>query len=563
MAEEKRSVSQVTEISSLALKKDAWYGRLYNKVTTKEGWLGNYNYSYMFTPDIYPFNRKFSEHLLPFFEIDEEIPIILMVLLGFQHAFTLIVSLVSVPLLMGQALNFDTIQTQHLITCSLITSGVATFAQITRFKIFKTPYHIGTGLLSVVGPTFDIIGIAFAYTSKRYEDGSCNIAEDGTYLPCKDAFGAILGTMLCTVWIQVLMSFIPPKILRKVFPNLVTGTLLTLLTVYLAGNGMKSWGGGSNCYQSEYKCEMGSYALPWGDRRFIGLGFATFISILVAENFGAPIMKSAAVIIGLLVGSIISAACGYWDATNIKEAPVIDFLWTKNYTFSVDGALVLPFLIMFCVEAVSCIPDIVATSEASRVAFDGVAVQTRIQGGIMCDSLGSVLAACGGGLPMVSQAANNGVILVTGCASRRAGWTAALILILMGIFSKVSATFATMPSPVLGGMQVFLFGTIAVSGVKILLSAEWNRRNRFILGCALGWGFAGAVVPDWFSLVINYKGQNTSLAGFIEGIELVVETPFIFGAIIACVLNLIIPEEKGRKHVDTEANPVVTVPEIV
>lgn len=127
-------------------------------------------------------------------------------------------------------------------------------------------------------------------------------------------------------------------------------------------------------------------------------------------------MRSASVVFGLAVGCAISGATGYWSRSNIDQAPVATFLWVKTFKLSVDGALVLPLLIMFICQAVSCMPDILATAELSEVDIDGVEFNSRIQGGILCDGLGSLFSALGTGLPMVSQAGNNGVISLTGCA---------------------------------------------------------------------------------------------------------------------------------------------------
>jgi xanthine/uracil permease len=157
-------------------------------------------------------------------------------------------SIVSPPLaIAGGAFNFDAKITQYLVSAAFITTGIATAMQVTRVHIAKTPFYIGTGLLSVVGPTFDILPIAFNYTAMRYKNGTCPTADDGTQLPCPDAWGAILGSMLCTVWVQILMSMVPPKKLNKIFPKIVTGSLLLLVGVYLISNGMQNWGGSSNC----------------------------------------------------------------------------------------------------------------------------------------------------------------------------------------------------------------------------------------------------------------------------------------------------------------------------
>ena len=153
-----------------------------------------------------------------------------------------------------------------------------------------------------------------------------------------------------------------------------------------------------------------------GHPKLIGLGFSVFATIVLVESIGAPLMRSASVIIGLAVGCIISAATGYWTNSQIEQAPVATFPWVHTFKLSVDGVLVLPLLIMFACQAVSCMPDILATAELSGVEIEGTAFNSRIQGGILCDGLGSFISALATGPPMVSQAGNNGVIVLTSCA---------------------------------------------------------------------------------------------------------------------------------------------------
>ncbi|KAH7393630.1 putative purine permease [Cadophora sp. MPI-SDFR-AT-0126] len=531
-------------------QKKSW-AHLKHYFTSREGWIGDYDYMYLITPNIWPLNRKYKDYTAPFYGLNDEIPILLTLLLGLQHALTMIGSIVSPPLaIAGGAFNFDPTITQYLVSAAFITTGIATAMQVTRVHIAKTPFFIGTGLLSVVGPTFDILPIAFNYTSMRYANGTCPTASDGTQLPCPDAWGAILGSMLCTVWIQILMSMVPPKKLNKIFPKIVTGSLLLLVGVYLINSGMQNWGGSSNCNGGD-----GFYALcpnvaapkplPWGDPKLIGLGFSVFVTVILIEQFGSPLMKSASIILGLAVGCAISGATGYWSRTNIDAAPVITFLWVHTFKLSVDGALILPLLIMFICEAVSCMPDILATAEISNVDIEGTQFNSRIQGGILCDGLGSLLSAFGTGLPMVSQAGNNGVISLTGCASRRAGWCASGFLILMGMFGKFGAVFGSMPPSVLGGMQVFLYSTIAVAGIRVLGLIAWTRRNRFILTASLGIGFIDIVQPTWFNQILDYSGNNVRLQGFEQGLNLIVETPFIVAAVIGVSLNLVLPDDKS------------------
>lgn len=508
------------------------------------------DYAYLVTPNIWPLNKKYKDYEAPFYGVNDEVPILLTIILGLQQALCMLGSVVSPILAVASgAFYLDNATTEYLVSASFITTGIATAMQVTRLHIAKTPFFIGTGMLSAVGPTFDIIAIAISYTTTLYANGTCPTDTDGSQLPCPDGYGALLGSILCTVWIQIGMSLVPPKTLNRVFPKLVTGTLLLLVGVYLIGNGMQNWGGSSNCHDG-----TGYYALcpnidapkplPWGDPKLIGLGFSVFATIVLVEYFGSPLMKSSSLIFGLAAGCAISGATGYWSRAEIDEAPVITFLWTKTFKLSVDGSLILPLLIMFICQGVSTMPDILATAEVSGLEVEGTKFNSRMQGGIMCDGLGSLFAALATAGPMVGLAGNNGVIVLTGCASRRAGWCASAFLILMGIFGKFGAVFASMPPSVLGGMQVFLYSTVAVAGARVLSLIPWTRRDRFILATSLGIGFIDIVQPSWFDQVLDYSGSNTSLSGFLQGVNLVVETPFIIAAVIAVILNLLMPEDK-------------------
>lgn len=111
-----------------------------------------------------------------------------------------------------------------------------------------------------------------------------------------------------------------------------------------------------------------------------------------------------------------------------------------------------------------------------------------------------------------------------------------------------------MPSPILGGMQVFLYSTICVAGFRVLSLINYSRRNRFILTASFGIGFIDIVKPNWFSKVLDYNGGNLSLQGFEEGVNLIVETPFIIAGFVGVFLNLVLPRDrvqlrKGNRRV--------------
>lgn len=130
----------------------------------------------------------------------------------------------------------------------------------------------------------------------------------------------------------------------------------------------------------------------------------------------------------------------------------------------------------------------------------------------------------------------------------------------MGFLGKFGAVFASMPPSVLGGMQVFLYSTIAVAGIRVLGLIDWTRRERFILTAALGIGFIDIVQPTWFAQILTYSGSNTALRGFEQGLNLIVETPFVIAAFVGVFLNAVLPRQKSAMDVrygDEAKHPVI------
>ena len=139
-------------------------------------------------------------------------------------------------------------------------------------------------------------------------------------------------------------------------------------------------------------------------------------------------------------------------------------------------------------------------------------------------------------------AQNNGVIALTRCANRKAGYAACFFLLVMGIFSKFAAALVAIPPAVLGGMTTFLFSAVAVSGIRIISTVPFTRRNRFILTAAMSLGFGATLVPTWFSFFFTYTGGGAK-GGFLDAIVLVMETGFAVTGFVAMFLNLILEEE--------------------
>jgi len=140
-------------------------------------------------------------------------------------------------------------------------------------------------------------------------------------------------------------------------------------------------------------------------------------------------------------------------------------------------------------------------------------------------------------------AQNNGVIALTRCANRHAGYFACFFLIVMGIFAKFAAALVAIPSPVLGGVTTFLFTAVAVSGIRIISTIKFTSRNRFILTAALAPGIGAILVPKWFSYFFTYTGGGAK-GGLLDAVTIVMETGFALTGFLGVILNLIMPEEE-------------------
>ncbi|KAK2743860.1 hypothetical protein FQN55_007080 [Onygenales sp. PD_40] len=533
--------------------------------TTRKGLIGDYDYAFLFRPNL-PFMKK-TRRASPFFGLDDRMPVVLAVILGLQHALAMLAGVITPPILMGGSggVEFNNDMSQYLVSTSLIVSGLLSAIQITRVPIYKTPYYIGTGLVSVVGTSFATIPVAMGAFAQMYESGYCPVDADGNHLPCPQGYGSLLATSCLCALLEIGLSFTSRRYLKRFFPPLVTGPTVLLIGVSLIKSGLQGWAGGSGPCIS--RPESGPFmlcpsneaphALPWGSAEFIGLGFLVFITIILCERFGSPMMKSCAVVLGLLIGCIVAAACGYFDRTGIDAAPTVSFIWVHTFPLKIYPPVILPLLALYCVLMMESIGDITATCDVSRLEVEGRMFDSRIQGGVLADGLNGLIAGLCTITPMSVFAQNNGVISLTRCANRTAGYVCCMFLVIMGIFSKFAAALVAIPAPVLGGMTTFLFSSVAVSGMRIISTINFTRRNRFILTAALALGMGATLVPEWFSFVFTYAGDNKAKQGLLNAVELVMQTGFAVGGFIALFLNLILAEEEGEE-VDGEAMEVVS-----
>lgn len=549
-----------------------------------------YDYSTLCMPSL-PWGKK--RHPVKFYPLDEPLPLLLSLVMGLQHAFAMVGGLITPPYVVAKfsidEFPFPNVELQqYAIVAALITSGICTCINVLQFeipfskKLFGRRLFIGNGLLSVMGTSFTFLPIFEIAIRQMKSDGI-----KGT-----DAYGKMLGTSMLCACLEIVFSIIPGKTIQKIFPPVVSAITVTLIGVALTGTGMKYWGGGAVCAEMIWKEHSqvsdlvgfgkpvsgvpsaictgnGLVALPYGSAEYIGLGFSVLSFLVVIELFGSTFMKNCNVILALLFGYMVAGVTNYGglpyvDTQKISHAPAIDFLWTMWFGIGIYGPAIVPMLIAYIVTTVETIGDVTATHEVSGLPTDTKEYRQRIQGSLMSDAICSMLASLFTSMPNTTFSQNNGVIAMTKCASRRAGLATGFWLILMGVLAKFAGIITSIPDCVLGGMTIFLFANVFVSGITLFgnLNVK-SRRIRFISALSLAVGVGVTVWPFAFQ---DMRGSSYTAAfwecndcsetmkGFRNGVSIFLSTGYCIGSVIAILLNLILPEdpEEYVKEGDTE-----------
>ena len=200
-----------------------------------------------------------------------------------------------------------------------------------------------------------------------------------------------------------------------------------------------------------------------------------------------------------------------------------------RYGLDFDLALFIPFALIYVVTTIETVGDITATSAVSAEPVEGETYVRRIKGGVLGDGVNSAIAAVFNTFPNTTFSQNNGVIQLTGVASRFVGYFVALFLVLFGLIPVVGEVVTSIPRPVLGGATIVMFGTVAAAGIKIIAGAgDIGRRELLILAIALGLGLGVQLVPD-------------ALQEFPDTAQNVLGSPITTGGLTALLLNIILP----------------------
>lgn len=437
----------------------------------------------------------------PFYGLDARLPPLATLLLGLQHVLAMFVGIITPPLLVGTALALPVAETAFLVSMSLFTSGLNTLMQVSRVG------PIGSGLLSVQGTSFVFVGLAI-------QTGQAG------------GLPLVFGMSLALSIVPMLVSrFIGPA--RRLFPPVVTGSVVMLIGVSLIQVGFTEFAGGFG-------------AKDFGSAANLGLGAFVMVAIIAVHAFAPPALSSLSIAIGLVAGYALAALMGRIDFAPVTAAPWLTVPRPLHFGMSFDAHFVIPWSIAYLITAIECIGDLSATSAVSREPVQGDVFIGRLQGGVLADGIGCTITSFFNAMPKTTFAQNNGVIAMTGVAARTVGVAAALLLIALGLFPKLAAIVSVMPRPVLGGATVIMFSMVAVAGLHLVVSGGFGPREQFILAITMGLGLGVTMVPKAVAGVAAY-----------ESLRIVLESGLAVGGLTATLLNLFLrPEASPERQAD-------------
>ena len=428
-------------------------------------------------------------------------PFIEAVFVALQHVFACFVGIITPGLIICGALEVPPADTTFILSMSLVVSGIATFIQAKRFG------PVGSGLLSVQGTSFAFLGPIIAAGLAVKETG-------GT---AQDALGLIFGLCFFGAFVEIFISrFL--HLANKVITPLVTGVVVTLIGLTLIKVGITSMGGGVPAQNN------GDFGSPV----YLLVSFLVLAVIIALNSTTNNYLRMSSIVIGLLVGYLVSIPLGLVDFSNLAGLPAVALPIPFRYGFNFNFGAFIPFAFLYLITAIETIGDLTATSAISGEPIEGSTYFRRIKGGVLGDGINSIIAACFNTFPNTSFSQNNGVIQLTGVGSRYVGYFISAIFIILGLFPIIAGTFQALPQPVLGGATIVMFGTVAVAGIKILSCVDLTKRNSIILAVALGLGLGVTFVPE-----ILEASPPLIKSLFASGIST--------GGITALLLNLILP----------------------
>ncbi|MEG1626908.1 nucleobase:cation symporter-2 family protein [Pseudomonas sp.] len=380
---------------------------------------------------------------------------------GLQHVLTMYGGIIAVPLIIGQAAGLSSAEVGLLIAASLFAGGLATLLQTLGIPFF------GCRLPLVQGVSF--AGVATMVTI---------IGGDGTG-GLSVVFGAVIVSSLIGLLITPLFSRI-----IKFFPPLVTGIVITTIGLTLMPVTAR-WAMGGN-----------SQAADFGSTANISLAAFTLVTVLLLSKLGSASISRLSILLAIVIGTLAAMTLGMADFSQALQGPWVAMPEVLHFgapQFQI--AAILSMLIVIIVTMVETSADILAVGEIIDTKVDS----KRLGNGLRADMISSALAPLVGSFTQSAFAQNVGLVAVTGVKSRYVVASAGLILVTLGLLPVMGRLVAAVPTAVLGGAGLVLFGTVAASGIRTLAQVDYrNNMNLIIVATSIGFGMIPIAAPGFY-----------------------------------------------------------------
>ena len=416
--------------------------------------------------------------------------------LGLQHLLAMYSGAVAVPILIGNALHFSSEQMTYLVSIDIFMCGLATLVQLLKNRYF------GIGLPVVLG--FAIQAVApLILIGQKYSIGTM--------------YGAIIVAGIFVFLIAGVFSKI-----KKLFPPVVTGTLITTIGLTLIPVGIQNLGGGSPT------------AKDFGDPKNLIVGFVTILVIVALQAFAKGFISSISVLIGLIVGTVLAACMGMVSFTPVAQAswfhfPQFFYFGTPKFEWS-------SCLTMMIIALVSMVESTGVFFALGDLLGKEI-TEDDLKRGYRAEGLAQILGGLFNTFPYTTFSQNVGLLQLSGIRSKRPIYWAAGLLMAMGLLPKVGALVTIMPTAVLGGAMVVMFSSIAVQGIKMLLKVDFSdNHNLLIVAISMGLGLGVSVYPNIFQALP-------------QSLQLFLENGIVIASLSSVLLNLIF---KGKKGLDED-----------
>lgn len=445
--------------------------------------------------------------MTPAHPVDEVLPPPKLFTLGLQHVLVMYAGAVAVPLIIGRALKLEPADVAFLISADLFVCGIVTLIQ----SLGATQWF-GIKLPVMMGVTFAAVGPMVAMAN-------ANGGADGA----RAIFGAIIAAGVISILIAPLVS----RMLRF-FPPVVTGTIILVIGASLMRIGI-NWIFGNpvgptapqiidpthadwlkavtNLAASGTVVGMPvipeklalaatqpnpAYA-PLGN---IGISAVVLISILLIAKFAKGFVANISVLLGIVIGAALAVALSKMGFDKVADASWFGLILPFHFGMpTFDLVMILTMTLVMIVVMIESTGMFLALGDMTGKPV----TQPMLSAGLRTDGLGTLIGGIFNTFPYTSFSQNVGLVGVTGIKSRFVCVAGGLILILLGLVPKMGALVEAVPTMVLGGAGLVMFGMVAATGIRILAGVDFarNRNNLFIVAVSVGMGMIPLVAPNF------------------------------------------------------------------